>query len=80
MKTIHLVSCVSLKRPIPSPARDLYISTWFLKARAYVEATRTPRFILSAEHGLLSPDEVITPYDRTVGVHAPMTGGWAVFS
>jgi hypothetical protein len=64
--TLYLVSCVSKKRPIVGRARDLYTSDWFLKARAYVERTGAPWYILSAEHGLLSPDEVIAPYERTL--------------
>lgn len=33
-----LVSCVSKKLPDPTPAKDLYVSDWFQKARAFVEA------------------------------------------
>lgn len=64
--TIYLVSCVSLKREEPTAARDLYISTLFQKARRHVEASRCPWFILSAEHGLVVPDQVIAPYDKTL--------------
>lgn len=63
---VHLVSCVSKKRAQPSPARALYLSAWFVKARAYVEAQGGPWYILSAEHGLLSPDRVVAPYERTL--------------
>ena len=35
--TVYLVSCVGQKRSNPSPAKDLYTSTWFRKARMYVE-------------------------------------------
>ena len=65
-RTVYLVSCVSKKLGMPSPARDLYISDWFLKARAYVEGTHSPWFILSAEYGLVPPDEVLAPYERTL--------------
>ena len=66
MKTVYLVSCVSKKLPSPAPARDLYTSDWFRKARQYIEATGQPWFILSAEHGLLHPDTVIAPYEKTL--------------
>ncbi|WP_347710714.1 MULTISPECIES: DUF6884 domain-containing protein [Cyanophyceae] len=66
MKVIALVSCVSRKQTIASPAKDLYQSDWFKKARAYVEQNHWPWYILSAQHGLLSPDQVITPYERTL--------------
>lgn len=61
-----LVSCVSMKLPAPVPARDLYISPWFCKARALVEAIGWPWFILSAKYGLVDPDAVIEPYERTL--------------
>ena len=65
-RTIYLVSCVSRKRATPHRAKDLYISDWFLKARAYVEDTHSPWFILSAEYGLVPPDKVLAPYERTL--------------
>jgi len=65
---LFLVSCVSLKRPTRSRARDLYLSPWFIKAREYVEATRMPWFILSAEYGLLHPDTEVEPYERTLNL------------
>jgi len=57
---------VALKRAGRCRARDLYISAWFRKARAYVEGTKMPWFILSAEHGLLHPDTEVEPYERTL--------------
>lgn len=64
--TLFLVSCVKDKHPAPRPARELYRSDWFNKARTYVEAQRAPWFILSAEHGLVHPDAVIAPYERSL--------------
>jgi hypothetical protein len=63
---VHLVSCVKEKRDRPCPATDLYISDWFLKARHYVEAQGGPWFILSAEYGLLPPERIVAPYERTL--------------
>ena len=34
---IYLVACVKGKLPRPAPAKDLYTSPWFRKARQYVE-------------------------------------------
>jgi hypothetical protein len=62
----YLVSCVSEKRNAPAEARDLYLSALFTKARAYVEQSGDPWFILSAEHGLVSPQDVVAPYDKTL--------------
>ena len=65
-RRIYLVSCVSQKTPYPAPAQDLNTSIWFQKARAYVLKSGSPWFILSAEHGLVHPDDVLTPYDKTL--------------
>ena len=66
LRTVYLLSCVSRKRSTPSQARDLYTSDWFVKARDYVESTRSPWFILSAEHGLVPPGRILAPYERTL--------------
>ena len=66
VKTVYLVSCVSRKREQPLAAKDLYISDWFVKARAYVEQAGDEWFILSAEYGLVSPQTVIAPYERNL--------------
>ena len=63
---LFLVSCVSVKQPGAAPARDLYVSTWFLKARACVEALGCSWYILSAKYGLLDPGSTIVPYDETL--------------
>jgi hypothetical protein len=63
---MFLVSCVAAKRSAAAPARDLYISDWFQKARAYVEKQGDPWFILSAKHGLVRPDQVLQPYELTL--------------
>ena len=66
MPDVYLVSCVSKKRSSRAPAKDLYLSDWFIKARTYVEATGAPWFILSAEHGLVDPDDLLEPYEKTL--------------
>ena len=63
---LHLVSCVGQKRDRPSPAKDLYTSDWFHKARAYVESKESRWYILSAEYGLLDPERVVNPYEKTL--------------
>ena len=66
LRTTYLVSCVSQKLETPAPARELYISTWFRRARAFVEATRSPWFILSAKYGLIDPNQTIARYELTL--------------
>jgi uncharacterized HhH-GPD family protein len=59
-----LLGCVKSKLPHPAAAKDLYSSDLWYKRRSYAEASGQPWRILSAEHGLLTPDAVIEPYDR----------------
>lgn len=63
---LYLVSCVKKKLSRRAPARELYASPWFRKARAVVEATERPWYILSAKHGLVDPHAVIEPYEKTL--------------
>ncbi len=66
MGAIYLLSCVGQKRPSAAPARDLYISSWFQKARSYADRTGLPWFVLSAKYGLVHPDKVLAPYELTL--------------
>lgn len=59
-----LVSCVKSKKEVAAPAKDLYTSPLFAKQRRYAEKLAVPWFILSAEHGLVAPDEQLAPYER----------------
>jgi cytoplasmic iron level regulating protein YaaA (DUF328/UPF0246 family) len=63
---VILVSCVKSKRTVPSEAQDLYTSDLFISMRAYAEKNSDEWFILSAEHGILHPSEVIAPYEKTL--------------
>ena len=44
-------------------ARDFYDAPRFVKRRLYAEQSGRPWYILSPEHGLLHPDDVIEPSD-----------------
>ena len=63
---LFLVSCVKTKGALPASAMDLYTSNWFRKARACVETTGCPWRILSAQYGLVHPEEEICPYEKTL--------------
>jgi hypothetical protein len=68
MKTasdVVLIGCCGSKLDHAAPARELYTSTLFKKARAYAEALGGEWAILSALHGLVMPDQVLEPYDCT---------------
>ena len=66
IEQVYLVSCVSRKSPTAAPAREFYVSPWFVAVRVYVEATRAPWFVLSAKYGLVRPGQVLAPYDETL--------------
>jgi hypothetical protein len=63
---ICLVSCVGKKQTKRVAAKDLYISDWFIKARRFVESKGYSWFILSAEHGLIDPGKLLSPYEKTL--------------
>jgi uncharacterized HhH-GPD family protein len=57
------VGCGRAKRDVPAPASDLYTSRGFRLRAAYAEQESDQWFVLSAEYGLVRPDEWISPYD-----------------
>ncbi|OSI35263.1 DUF6884 domain-containing protein [Bradyrhizobium canariense] len=59
MTRVAFVSCVKLKADTARPARDLYVSPWFIGARRYAERNADSWLILSAAYGLVDPDRVI---------------------
>ena len=63
---IALVGCVKSKRMSSAPARELYTSPLFRAMRGYAESNADAWYILSAEYGLLRPDQVVEPYERTL--------------
>ena len=58
-----LIGCVKLKLAHDAPAENLYVSPLFRRRRVYAERSGKPWFILSALHGLVSPEQVLAPYD-----------------
>lgn len=69
--TYIIIPCGGAKAPEASPARDLYTGSSFRLAltAAEVEAAECGAeiLILSAKHGLISPDQIIAPYDVKMG-------------
>ena len=79
MARIVLISCVSQKLSHKAKARDLYISSLFKYNLKYAESMNPDKiFILSAEHGLLSPEKEIEPYNQTLNtMRSGEIKGWA---
>jgi hypothetical protein len=65
-RTIALVGCVKSKRDHAAETRSLYTSALFIKAAAYAQRAADDWYILSAKHGLLSPHQIIAPYEQTL--------------
>jgi hypothetical protein len=63
---IALVACAKSKLNVPSRAEDLYISPLFSGMRMYAERNADRWYILSAKHGVLRPNRVVAPYDKTL--------------
>jgi len=65
MSDATLIQCTATKRDREAPARMLYDeSAYFRKMRAWAESRDGRWYILSAKHGLVSPDEPLAPYDE----------------
>ena len=79
---IVLVGCARAQRLAPTRAADLYVSPGFRKRRAIAEAAGTRWYVLSAEHGLVAPDEWLAPYDLALAEtpvdYRTAWGRWAV--
>jgi hypothetical protein len=77
-----LVGCVKTKQSVPARAADLYRSELFRRRRAYAESRGVPWFVISAEHGLLHPDDLVAPYDRALAdqtaEYRAAWGAWVV--
>src|SRR5262249_43821273 len=66
MSDVGLVGCSKRKLPRAAPAAQLYASRLFRLASQVCSLRYNRWFILSALHGLVEPDEIIEPYDRTL--------------
>lgn len=67
MKKIVLISCASKKLSYKAKAKYLYTSPLFRYNLEYANSFNPDKiFILSAEYGLLSLDDEIEPYDKTL--------------
>jgi hypothetical protein len=64
---VGLVGCSKRKLAHAAPAALLYASPLFRLAARHCAASCGQWFVLSARHGLLAPDEVVAPYDLSLG-------------
>lgn len=66
MPDIVLIGCTKRKLDRPAPARELYVGRLFKASVVYAEARGLPWAVLSAEFGVVQPDDVLPPYDKTL--------------
>jgi len=60
---VGLISCSKKKLDYAAPAQDLYLGNLFKLSKQWI-ITRVDEWgILSAQHGLVMPDQVLEPYD-----------------
>lgn len=66
-----VVGCGRNKLTNATTARRLYTSERFETACAVAETLGAPLYVLSGLHGLISPDETLSPYDVDLAVSDP---------
>lgn len=64
---IALVSCGKAKVKHPAPAAEFYTGSLFRAARRHAETGYDAWWILSAKHHLVHPQQILAPYDATLG-------------
>jgi uncharacterized protein DUF6884 len=65
MRDIAVVGCGAAKLDHPAPAADLYTGGLYRACRAYAEHAVGEWVILSALHGIVTPETILEPYDKT---------------
>jgi hypothetical protein len=63
---VLLLGSVGERVNVPAPAKEVYRDVSFQLSRLEAESTGIEWFILSAEHGLVAPNEWISPDSRTL--------------
>src|SRR3954468_12001894 len=79
---VVLVSSSGAVAESPDAVGRLFLSDGFARAREHAVHSRLPWFVLSAKHGLLDPDEVISPFgiqiDDQPAAYRSAWGEWVV--
>jgi len=65
-KTLIITSCSSQKLSHLAPAKNLYQGTLFKKVKKLADNNHFEFKIISSKYGLLSSNEIISPYDKTI--------------
>jgi len=65
--SIALVGCSGPKLKHPAPARQFYTSQLFRSTLELAERRHDVVYVISAKHELVALDQVVAPYDLTMG-------------
>ena len=62
------IACSKTKRKYPCMAKYMYMGSLFTKSFQFCKKfySKQPIFILSAKYGLLTPEQIIEPYEKTL--------------
>lgn len=66
MTNYAFIACVKTKTEHQSRALQLYTSPLFRKSLLHALRARCRPYVLSAEYGLVSPDQILPPYEKTL--------------
>ncbi len=66
MRQLTLVACVSGKLDHAAPAEELYQGQWWKAAKGFAQMRPGSWYALSARHGIVSPSQMLAPYDETL--------------
>ena len=66
MKTLVITSCCKKKLNHSAPAGQLYLGNLFKAAKKFSERKCYDLMIISAKHGLVSPSQILEPYDKVL--------------
>lgn len=76
---VALVGCSASKLDHAAEARELYTSQLFRASYAFAEKTCDAVLIASAFHGLVAPNTILHPYDRSLrGLRKTEREDWGV--
>ncbi len=66
LKTLVILACSQKKGLKPVAACNLYLGSLFKLGRRFAEVHHFDYVIISAKYGLLSPEQVVSPYDQRI--------------
>jgi len=63
MRNLIIIGCSQDKEDYACPAKEMYTGTIFKKSYNVAQQIGGDIYIISAKHGLITPDTIIEPYD-----------------